>query len=105
MDDLNSVHLHFRFSVLFLISSRIFLPSFATQNILASILAAIVILSTRIVKVGEEITVGQTTGTVSEINLTHTILSVQDDVVFIPNSLIISGTLIRTIFFLSRNKL
>jgi small-conductance mechanosensitive channel len=69
--------------------------AFATQNIFASILAAIVILSTRMVKVGEEITVGQTTGTVSDINLTHTMLSVEDDVVFIPNSVMISSAVRR----------
>jgi small-conductance mechanosensitive channel len=69
--------------------------AFATQNIFGSILAAIVILSTRMVKVGEEVTVGQAKGTVSDINLTHTILSVEDEVVFVPNSLMISSVVRR----------
>ena len=65
--------------------------AFATQNILGSVIAAIVILSTRMVRVGEEITIGQTKGIVSEINLIHTVLSVDDDVVFVPNSLVTSS--------------
>ncbi len=65
--------------------------AFATQNIVASILAAIILLSTRMIKVGEEITISQTRGTVSDINLTHTILSVDDEVVFVPNSMVISN--------------
>ena len=64
---------------------------FATQNIAASVIAALLILSTRMVRVGEEITIGQTKGIVSDINLTHTILSVDDNVVFVPNTLIISS--------------
>jgi small-conductance mechanosensitive channel len=69
--------------------------AFAAQNIVGSLLAAIVILSTHLVKVGEEITIGQTKGVVSNINLTHTVLSVEDDVVFIPNSLIVSSAVRR----------
>ncbi len=65
--------------------------AFATQNIGASILAAIVIIATRMVKIGEEITVSGITGTVSEIALTHTTLSVGDDVVFIPNSMVVTN--------------
>jgi small-conductance mechanosensitive channel len=69
--------------------------AFATQNILGSLLAAILILGTHMVKVGEEITVGQTKGVVSDINLTHIVLSVEDDVVFIPNSLMVSSVVRR----------
>ena len=65
--------------------------AFATQNIIGSILAAVVILSTRMVLVGEEITISQTKGIVSDINLTHVVISIDDDVVFVPNSLIISS--------------
>jgi small-conductance mechanosensitive channel len=42
-------------------------------------------------RLGEEITIGETKGIVADINLTHTILSVNDDIVFIPNSYIISN--------------
>ena len=48
-------------------------------------------LSTRMVRVGEEITVSETKGMVSDINLTHTVLSIEDDVVFVPNSLVVSS--------------
>jgi small-conductance mechanosensitive channel len=62
--------------------------AFATQNILGSVIATVLILSTRMVRVGEEITVGQTgsqtTGTVAGINLTHTVLSIDKKVVFVP---------------------
>jgi small-conductance mechanosensitive channel len=62
--------------------------AFAAQNIVGSMLATVLILNTRMVRVGEEITIGQTKGIVSEINLTHTVLSIDEDVVFVPNSLI-----------------
>jgi small-conductance mechanosensitive channel len=65
--------------------------AFATQNIVGSVLAAVLLLSTRMVRVGEEITISQTKGIVADINLTHTVISVDEDVVFIPNSLLISS--------------
>jgi small-conductance mechanosensitive channel len=65
--------------------------AFATQNIVSNVLAAVLILSTRMVRVGEELNISQTKGIVAEINLTNTVLSVDDEVVFIPNSLIISS--------------
>ncbi len=64
--------------------------AFAAQNIVGSMLAAVLILSTRMVRVGEEITVNQITGMVSNITLTHTVISVGDEVVFLPNSSLIS---------------
>jgi small-conductance mechanosensitive channel len=64
---------------------------FSTQSLVSSVLATVVILSTRMIRVGEEITVNQTKGTVADINLTHTLISIDDDVVFVPNSLIISS--------------
>jgi small conductance mechanosensitive channel len=69
--------------------------AFATQNILGSLIAAVLILNTRMLRIGEEITIGQTKGIVSDINLTHTILSVDDNIVFVPNSLIISSIVVR----------
>ena len=65
--------------------------AFATQNIGSSVIAAVMILSTRMIRVGEEITIGQIKGTIAEINLTQTVLSVEDNVVFVPNSMIISN--------------
>lgn len=65
--------------------------AFAAQSIVGSILATVLILSTRMVRVGEEITISQTKGIVADINLTHTVISIDEDVVFVPNSLIISS--------------
>ena len=65
--------------------------AFSTQNIVGSVLAAIVILSTRMLRVGEESTINQTKGIIAEINLTNTVLSVGDNVVFVPNTMIISN--------------
>ena len=69
--------------------------AFATQNALGGVIAAVIILSTRMVHVGEVITVNQITGTVSEINLVHTVLSIEEDVIFVPNSLVISSIIRR----------
>ena len=69
--------------------------AFATQNIVGSMIAAIIILSTRMVRIGEEITVNQTKGVIAEINLSHTVLSVGENVVFVPNSMIISNIIQR----------
>jgi small-conductance mechanosensitive channel len=63
----------------------------AVQNIASSLLATIIILTTRMVRVGEEITISQTRGIIADITLTHTILSIDDEIVFIPNSLIITS--------------
>jgi small conductance mechanosensitive channel len=69
--------------------------AFATQNILGSVIATVLILSTRMIRVGEEVTINQTKGIVSEINLTHTVLSIEENVVFVPNSLIVSSVVLR----------
>jgi small-conductance mechanosensitive channel len=52
--------------------------------------AAVAILNTRMVHIGEEITVSGVKGLVTNINLSHTIIHVDDDVVFIPNSVMVS---------------
>ncbi len=64
--------------------------AFATQNIIGNMLAAVTILNTRMVHIGEEITVSGIKGVVTNINLSHTIVHVDDDVVFIPNSVMVS---------------
>jgi small-conductance mechanosensitive channel len=68
---------------------------FSTQNIVGSVLASILIMGKRIIRVGEEITVGTNKGTVADINLTHTIIASEDDVIFIPNSVMISTAIRR----------
>ena len=69
--------------------------AFATQNILGSVIAAVLILNTRMVRIGEEITIGQTTGIVAGINLTHTVLSIDENICYIPNSLLVSSIVLR----------
>jgi len=65
--------------------------AFATQNIASSVLATVLIVSTRMIRIGEVITVGNTTGTVADISITHTIVSVADDIVLIPNSYLVAN--------------
>jgi len=69
--------------------------AFSTQSTVASMLATIVLMSTRMVRVGEEISVGQIKGIVIEIGLLYTIVTVENDVAYIPNSLMISSTMRR----------
>jgi small-conductance mechanosensitive channel len=65
--------------------------AFSAQNYITNVFATVVLFNTRMVHVGEEITIGETKGIVSDIDLTHTMLSVDDDVVFVPNSLPVSS--------------
>ena len=65
--------------------------AFATQNVLSNVISTVVILNTRMIRIGEEIALSTTKGVVSDINLTHTILSSDQNVVFVPNSLIVSS--------------
>ena len=69
--------------------------AFATQNIIGNIMAAVLILNTHMVLVGEEITVNGIKGIITDINLNHTIISVNDDIVFIPNSVMMSSAVQR----------
>jgi small-conductance mechanosensitive channel len=69
--------------------------AFAMQNIVGNMLAAVTILNTRMVHIGEEITVSGVKGVVTNINLSHTIIHVDEDVVFIPNSVMVSQTVRR----------
>ena len=65
--------------------------AFSAQNYIANVFATIVLFTSRMVHVGEEINISGTKGIVSDINLTHTVLSVDDDVIFVPNSLLVSS--------------
>jgi small-conductance mechanosensitive channel len=64
--------------------------AFAAQNIIGNMLAAVTILNTRMVYIGEEINVSGIKGVVTNINLSHTVIHIDDDVVFIPNSVMVS---------------
>ena len=70
--------------------------AFATQNALSNVLATIMLLnSSRMVRVGEQVTISGITGTVTDINITHTTITDKDDVIFVPNSMMMSATLRR----------
>jgi small-conductance mechanosensitive channel len=69
--------------------------AFATQNLIGNMLAAVLIINTRMVQIGEEITVTGVKGKVADINLSHTIVHVEDDVVFIPNTVMVSNAVRR----------
>jgi small-conductance mechanosensitive channel len=69
--------------------------AFATQNIIGNMLAAMTILNTHMVQIGEEITVSGVKGMVVDINLSHIIVHVDDDVVYVPNTLMVSQTVRR----------
>jgi small-conductance mechanosensitive channel len=58
-------------------------------------LAAMTILNTHMVQIGEEITVSGVKGVVVDINLSHIIIHVDDDVVYVPNTLMVSQTVRR----------
>ena len=69
--------------------------AFATQNIIGNVLAAIMIFNTRMVRIGEEIQVAGVKGIVADIRLSHTIVYVDNDVVFIPNTVMVSSAVRR----------
>lgn len=69
--------------------------AFATQNIISNVLAAILIFNTRLIKIGEEISVTGLTGRVIDIRLSHTVIAIDDDVVYIPNTLMITSAVRR----------
>jgi small-conductance mechanosensitive channel len=69
--------------------------AFATQNIIGNMLAAMTILNTHMVQIGKEITVSGVKGMVVDINLSHIIVHVDDDVVYVPNTLMVSQTVRR----------
>ena len=69
--------------------------AFATQSTLGSVLATVVLISGRMVRVGEEISISQTKGTVVQIGLLHTIVEIEDDIAYVPNSLMIASIMRR----------
>ncbi len=69
--------------------------AFAIQNIMSSVLASVLIMNTGMVRIGEEITVTGITGTIADINLIHTIVQVNNDIIYVPNSVIVSSAVRR----------
>jgi small-conductance mechanosensitive channel len=69
--------------------------AFATQSTVGSMLATIVLISSRMLRVGEEISISGTKGTVVQIGLLHTIVAIEDDIAYVPNSLMIASVMRR----------
>ena len=70
-----------------------FAIGFATKDILANILAGIMIVAYRPFKIGDTITVSGCTGEVSDMNIRYTELSTETEVQKIPNSIVYSSVL------------
>jgi len=67
----------------------------ATQNMLSSVMATFFLINNRMIRVGEEITISGTRGIIYQINVTNTIISIDDEIAYIPNSLIITSIIRR----------
>ncbi len=63
---------------------------FASQNITANVLAAALIVATRIVHVGDTVTVSGNTGRVTDITLIYTVIDTETGTVFVPNSIMVT---------------
>jgi small conductance mechanosensitive channel len=68
---------------------------FASQNITSNVLAAGLLVATRIVKVGDTITVTGNTGQIIDITLIHTIIETENGRVFVPNSTMITTAVLK----------
>jgi small conductance mechanosensitive channel len=63
---------------------------FASQNITGNVLAAALLVATRVVRVGDTITVAGNTGQVVDITLIYTIVDTETGRVFVPNSVMVT---------------
>lgn len=63
---------------------------FATQNVTGNVLAAMLVLLSRTVRVGDDITVAGVSGRVVDIHLMYSIIDTGPSLVFVPNSMLIS---------------
>jgi small conductance mechanosensitive channel len=68
---------------------------FASQNITSNVLAAALIVATRIVRAGDTITVAGNTGRIEDITLIYTIIEAETGRVFIPNSMMVTNAVQR----------
>ncbi len=63
---------------------------FASQNVTGNVLAAALLVTTRIVHVGDTVIVSGNTGKVSDITLIYTILDTEKGKLFVPNSIMVT---------------
>jgi small conductance mechanosensitive channel len=68
---------------------------FASQNITANVLAAGLLVATRIVRVGDTIVVAANTGQVINITLMHTVVETETGRVFVPNSMMVTTAVLK----------
>jgi small-conductance mechanosensitive channel len=64
---------------------------FATQNLLSNMLGGIILVVNRVARSGDEITFMGNTGRVVEIRLIYTVIDSGDNLVFIPNSAMLTN--------------
>ena len=65
--------------------------AFATQNVIGNVLAAIFIFNTKLINIGEEISVSGITGRVIDIRVSHTLVEMENEIAYVPNSLLITS--------------
>ncbi len=63
---------------------------FASQNVTSNVLAAGLLVATRIVRVGDTITVAGNTGQIVDITLMYTVMDTETGRVFVPNSMMVT---------------
>ncbi len=63
---------------------------FASQNITGNVLAAALLVATRVVRVGDIVTVSANTGRITDITLMYTVLETETGTVFVPNSIMVT---------------
>jgi small conductance mechanosensitive channel len=63
---------------------------FASQNVTANVLAAGLLVATRIIRVGDTITVAGNTGQVVDLTLLYTVVETETGKVFVPNSMMVT---------------
>jgi len=68
---------------------------FATQNLFSNMLGGIILVVNRVVRAGDEITFMGNTGRVVEIRLIYTVIDSGDNLVFIPNSAMLTNAVQR----------
>jgi small-conductance mechanosensitive channel len=71
-----------------------FAVGFALKDIISNALSGILILAYKPFRHGDQVTVSDQTGKVSEINLRYTVLDAEDKTVFVPNSNLFTNVVI-----------
>jgi small-conductance mechanosensitive channel len=68
---------------------------FATQTVTSNVLSGGLLVTSRIVRIGDTITVAGNTGRIVDIKLMYTVMDTETNTVFIPNSIMITTAVLR----------